>query len=419
MGMGSPDSGTVACSLDRDCGRTPDHVCVNSICRSGCKRNEDCEDTLRCDLDSGHCLVTGPCQSSAECAPPLSVCRSGRCQSGCTVGTSPCRADTVCSLASGLCVGTSTCTGDASCGFGYWCDGTGCRQRCNEPGAPVCRGDSSCNPDTGRCEGGLDLGASCDVDRECASGDCLGVVVNGSTSRVCSRTCGATAECPLGTSCIPVSSAGQCLPSNLLSGGSALSVRSGLRCSVEDNQCQSLVCEGSLCVERCGRDADCAAFGGSCVAVPQAAGALRLRIPRCVDPFVGAADNEACGGDLDCGKAVCDPASSTCARLCCAEEDCGDDEACRPLAVDDAIVRVCRRGMPSGSRVYGAPCETDDQCQSGVCGPADPANLNGAQVCTTYCCGDRDCDVLPGSSPRCVSLPGPLADSVTGRCVLR
>lgn len=419
--LGPPDLGErIACIDDRAC-NPPDEVCVSGFCRPGCgAEGEACTAPATCDATTGHCLVDGVCSSNADCAPPLSVCVAGRCEAGCTVSTAPCRMDRVCNAASGLCEIAPTCADDQGCPNGYWCDGLGCRQRCTEPGAPPCRGDSTCNTETGRCDGASDLGESCAADRNCISGDCLGVVIGGNTSQVCSRTCAATSDCRLGTSCLPVSSAGQCLPASLLNGMSTLATRSGGACETTDNQCQSTICEASACAERCYRARDCVTFDGTtCVAVPQEIGlGRRLILARCIEPFVGGAEGDACVSNQDCANGVCDPGSSTCAHLCCGDADCTDQENCVPIAIEQSVLRVCQTSSTAGSRPFGGSCTSNAECASGVCGPADAANPNGARICTTYCCNDPDCDLLPGNG-RCVTSPGPIGDNFSGRCVNR
>lgn len=417
-----PDaSEPIPCTVDRDCGDPPNRVCVDEVCVPGCMAEgaAACVAPAACDPASGHCLVEGACQTPNDCAPPVSVCIAGRCEPGCGVAAAPCRLDRVCDASTGVCRSSPPCDTDAACPLGYWCDGKSCRQRCDQPGAPACRGDGVCSDDTGRCEGAFDIGSFCTADRGCASGDCLGLVVGGLTQRVCSRTCAASAECPLGTTCIPVSDAGQCVPSDVFSTDPPLSDRSGASCDPQANTCQSLLCEGSTCVERCFRDRACAALTGACVAVPQDLGpGNRVYIPRCIEPFVGSQAGETCSSNLDCAHGLCDPDTGTCARLCCAESDCGQGESCVPTSFDQSVLRVCKPRSFSGGRALGAPCETDADCESEVCSPTDPGNPNGAKVCSTYCCNDADCDPMPTGSRRCVTLPGPIDGSVTGRCVV-
>lgn len=420
---GPVDGGTSAgCEADRDCLDPVRRICLSGVCSRACNdpNGAACPSPASCDDATGHCLVSGACQSDQDCASPISVCVDGACQPGCTVSSAPpCRLDRVCSGSTGMCVGTSTCTADAGCPRGYWCDGRGCRQRCTEPGAPPCRGDSTCNSMTGRCDGALDIGAECTVDRRCASGVCLGLIIGGTEqARVCSRSCGATADCPLGTTCVPVSGAGQCIPERLLTGMNELSLRSGAMCEVDANRCQSLFCEGAVCVERCSRDRECAPFSGSCVSVPQDIAGGRTYLPRCVDPFVGGAVGESCQSNLDCEKGICDPDSATCATLCCADADCGSSESCLPLAVDEGVVRICRPQSGAGQREQGAPCTADADCATQVCAPIDAVNPGGARICSTYCCTDVDCEALP-TPGRCIARPSPITNILAGRCVQR
>lgn len=415
---GAVDSGVrIPCDNDRECG-PPNAVCVSGFCRAGCAAG-GCVAPAVCDEVSGHCLVDGPCTRNGDCAPPASLCIGGRCGASCTVSTAPCRFDRVCNPTSGVCEAPPNCAEDNECPEGYWCDGLGCRRRCTEPGAPPCRGDSRCNAETGRCDGAADLGETCTGDLGCVSGDCLPIIAGGTTVRVCSQTCAATSDCRRGTGCVPVSSAGQCLPASLL-GDNPLTEPSGGACDGQTNSCQSTLCEATTCVERCSRAGDCASFPETtCVAVPQDIGlGRRVIIARCAQPFVGAAVGESCMSNLDCGNGVCDSQSATCARLCCGEADCGSEQNCVPIGIEESVLKVCRSAATAGSRPLGGSCATDGECASSVCDPADPANPNGARICTSYCCNDADCDVLPGAT-RCVTSLGPIGLNFTGRCVLR
>lgn len=415
---GPEDAGLLPCAADRDCSEPL--VCEGGLCQPPCGERT-CDDPSACDEASGHCLVLGPCASDGECSPPRALCVGGRCEPGCGLRDAPCRLDRVCDLGSGHCQPSPACSSDDGCPAGFWCDGASCRQRCTEPGAPPCRG-GTCEAESGRCSG-LELGEACDSDAACASGDCFGVriVRDGQEQvfRFCGRPCGATADCPLGSDCVPVSGSGQCVPSRVLAGTNPRDQRSGAACEPTVPSCQSGYCEALTCAEGCARDRDCAGFSGTaCISVFVGSGPVRPLLPRCLEPFVGAAAGEACQANGDCAGALC--VNQRCAKLCCAPRDCADGQVCLRQTVGASSVGVCEAAPPSG-RALGAACADPSECSSGVCGPADANNPLGARFCTTLCCTDPDCDGLPFTGPsggRCATAPdSEMAAILPGRCV--
>lgn len=417
---GEEDAGAITCSTDRDCGDPPNRVCSEGVCIRGCHTTGGaaCLGSRSCDDTTGHCLVSGACEAQSDCDPPISVCVAGACEPGCSVSTHPCRMDRTCAFETGLCEASPACSADTDCPFGYWCDGRSCRQRCDSPGAPVCRGNSTCDTATGRCTNGLDIGEACTSDAQCASGECLGLVVGGQNLRICSRTCGASAECPLGSGCFPVSDGGQCLPGSVFQSMPELSSRSGESCPGADNDCQSQICINNQCVESCGRDRDCSSLTGACKPSIEGSLANRRWFARCQAPLPGFEDWATCSTNLDCASGLCDPVEGRCTHFCCSEADCGPDKSCVAIQANASVIRVCRDRRSSGGRVLGGPCALDTDCESDLCSPIDPANPNGGKICSTYCCNNADCDVMPASTRRqCVTQEGPIANSVTGRCI--
>lgn len=86
----------------------------------------------------------------------------------------------------------------------------------------------------------------------------------------------------------------------------------------------------------------------------------------CGDRVVHA--NEQC----DDGRDREDVACADCTRTCRSSETCEAGFVCRPFASMDYERRLsgCAPANPGGAP-FGARCETDDECYSGLCSPAD------------------------------------------------
>lgn len=396
------DAGPLLCTTDRHC--PSGMVCEGGQCENACF-TDSCLGNLMCDSRTGHCFNPGAnCQDSADCGsgPPVGRCIGGSCQYGCGVDSvAGCVEDRVCG-SEGFCEVAPTCNATPDCGRpDFVCSAGACVRRCDAPGAYPCHGNSTCQASTGLCSGN-ELGANCIADANCASGVCLDV--GGST--FCSRTCGATADCPLGMSCRRVGGARRCIREAAFNPPPDFDVPSGQVCMNPGNACQSSVCNAAnQCVERCSQDAHCLAYDTRCVMVVIAGAGPTDYLQECA-PKAGLPDGMTCtDNDNDqCESGICYRYANECAGACCSDLDCGAGEACVLYDVDqdrNESILVCR--AKGGARTYGQGCTIDSQCE-GVCGPRDPNNLAGALSCTTHCCTDQDCAVYPGGG-RCATVP--------------
>lgn len=413
---GPADAGFRPCTWDLDCD-PPRLVCGGgNQCVAGCGHGgAACTGGATCDPASGRCSRVGaPCATAADCGDPTThACAFGQCRFGCGVATAACTMDRFCEE-DGFCAVAPSCTLDEHCEHrDFRCVNGSCIRRCELPGAAPCLGDSSCDPQSGRCMPGSPLGANCAADEQCTSGLCL-VLTSPTMQTFCSRACGATSDCPLGSTCVQVSGAKLCVRGSAFSPPLALSTPSGDGCANPGNTCHSAICAAGApgeCVERCGRRADCAAFGTPCVLVETSGAGGVTFTQRCIPAGAGAATGATCMSNTVCANGLCDEYNRRCAEPCCSDADCGASESCliydlpaRSPTPSTAITICQPRPGATGNLLFGQSCTQDSQCDAEVCRPVNPRNLGGPRACTTHCCTDRDCDVLPNGG-RCVPMP--------------
>lgn len=418
---GPVDSGpvTVPCSTDRHC-TAPGTVCEGGVCTMACNAGGPaCTGGLSCDTTTGHCFNGGSaCTTDTQCGsgPPVGVCVAGACRYGCAASlVAACEGDRVCA-SSGFCTVAPTCTVSADCGRpDFVCQGTACVRRCDEPGAYGCNGNSSCNASTGLCAGGVAVGQDCTFDGDCISGECLSIT-SPSAQTFCTRACGATSDCPLDTSCLPVDGATLCVRENVFAPRPQMDTLSGGACSNPGNSCQSLLCTASVCVERCSQDAHCQAYGTQCVSVGTGASYLHA----CGAPVGAVAAGDVCANDNNalCQSGVCNRYFNRCAAGCCADADCGPSESCLVYDFEpDRPITTCQpRSSSAGTKAVGVACGASSECDSENCAPRDPQNLGGAKACTTHCCTDADCAGYPQGA-RCATMPASGVAALAKYCV--
>jgi hypothetical protein len=342
------------------------------------------------------------------------------------------------------------CDPTGGCASGYYCDGTRCLPLSAQDGGLIADaaiddlgvppdaalpdaspGDASdASPsDTSPSDApsGMDaqamdaspLGTDCTQNTQCASGFCLAVHANGPTRQFCTTACGATSDCPIHFSCRPVNWMGFCLREDVFQPPATFTTPSGGQCMGTTNTCESGVCNTGTnqCVESCGRESDCARFGGNCWTWTMGGDE-----DICFHPNTGAAIGAACTLNTDCITTICDATSNVCAAHCCADADCAPAESCDVLtytasagATLVATKRICRPRSPmAGTKTPGQSCTTNLDCESEVCAAIHTSDPGGARQCSTFCCKDSDCAVLP-SGGICLAATGP-NNSWVGTC---
>lgn len=418
---------TPQCAGDQECG-APAQICENSTCVAGCSANPAlCTMGQVCNTNTGRCVTTPTsCATDPECGPPALVCESTQCVPGCaSAGGVQCSgATSMCNPSTGRCEappGPAPCTLDADCGVATEiCVNQLCATRCDAAGG-ACPGSDVCNATSGRClPGALVMGADCTLDAQCSTGLCLGLTIGTTTYDRCSEPCAASSNCPLDFACTLVSGMGFCLGETLFGPPPAtFDTPSGGACSTTTNTCQSGWCNTGTnqCIETCSRTGDCASYGNVCWAYEQT-GTTTTWDNICYDPGTGAAVGAACTTNDDCRSGICNRYRSTCATQCCGEADCGAGESCSTYDMDATTPqKICvPRSATAGTGGYGAPCTVATDCESETCVPVDPTLMNSPMVCSTVCCRDQDCSVLPQGGT-CVPFGGPITGTLIGACV--
>lgn len=428
-----------ACQQDSECMPAPPlQICIQSRCVPGCTIDTTlcAAGTEVCNTNDGRCVaVNRPCMQDSECmpGPPDQVCEGGQCVPGCArQGGLQCVGQTPnCNMTSGRCEGVPPCTLDADCGDpAQICLSGTCTVRCDRPGGLACPGTDVCNPESGRCApGGLVLGdTSCTFDAQCTSDICLGLTRMMMPYNFCSRPCGRSGDCPTDFTCAYVSGMSFCLPEAFFGATATFDTPAGGACMAGSIACQSGWCNTAMnvCLESCSRNSDCASFGGSCWTYgrPPATGTGMLYDHICVDQ-PGSAAGVACTQNSGCRSGICNRYRSTCASQCCADRDCAANENCVIYDLDPTtsdIVKVCApRPATQGTAALGATCAMPNDCESGVCVPLDPNDMNSPRRCSTTCCTQSDCTALPGGG-KCEAWGGPtvnMQSTIVGICTPR
>jgi hypothetical protein len=278
-----------------------------------------------------------------------------------------------------------------------------------------------CNAVDGRClPANLAQGdQTCLIDAQCASGMCLGLTLGAQSIQVCTDPCGATAECPIDFACLPVSGMGFCLSEMLFNPPATFDTPAGGSCTTTTNTCQTGWCNTgvSQCIETCSRNTDCAAFGGNCWTYTQTNMGTSTYDHLCVPQATASAAGAVCAANTDCQSGICDRYDGKCARHCCADQDCPAGDTCTVYDLDASnAVKVCiARSPTAGTAALGAPCTTYADCESEACASVDPDDPNSPRKCSTTCCRDQDCSVLPLGG-HCRPAGTGVGTQITGLC---
>ncbi len=415
------------CNVDTDCNPgPPTQVCINNACVFGCGVDPNlCAMDEICDSGTGRCVTAPmPCMTDVDCSPPMTVCEAPQCVPGCgQPGGIQCSAPTpMCDSATGRCTAGPTCNLDADCmGANEICVNNACVIRCDATGGIQCTAPQICNPATGRCVmGNLPLGDPCADDSQCQSGFCFSVTISGTSHDICSEPCGRGSDCPLNFTCAFVSGMNFCLGENLITPQPNWDTPAGGSCSTNSNNCQTGWCNTGTnqCIETCQRDQHCAAFGGQCWTYEQTATGGNtfdhLCIPNQGGPNI---DGAACTTNTNCRSGVCNRYNNTCGGHCCSDADCPTLQNCVVYDLDaTTIVKVCApRSGTAGTGALGATCTQASDCESEVCLPTNPADMNSPRRCSTTCCTNADCNALPAGGV-CRPFNSPVMNTIVGGC---
>lgn len=308
------------------------------------------------------------------------------------------------------------CVLDTDCGDPLLiCEGGQCIARCDAPGAFACPTGDVCNPTNGRCTAAVAFGDTCADDWQCETGICAQTNFTGGAQSFCTTLCGRTSECPSSFSCLEVNELRHCLPNTAFNPAPTFATPTPGMCT-NGNTCQSGTCNNQTqqCVERCSSTADCNGFGGNCWVYNQTNGnSTQLCY---VPPNATTLPRQACAADGECVTNVCHRDLGTCGAPCCTTTDCAPNEACLPYQLDaNDVVKLCRPITTTGQNTYFTPCQTNGDCLSGNCVPADASNPTGPKVCSTTCCRDSDCSAIVADAT-CTRSPGPITGSEIGVC---
>jgi hypothetical protein len=211
---------------------------------------------------------------------------------------------------------------------------------------------------------------------------------------------------------------GFCLSENVFTPPATFDTPTGGACMSGTNTCQSFWCNtGTMqCIETCSRNSDCAGITNNCWMYTQDDGAGNLSYDHlCFAQDTLNLNGAACTANANCRSGICNRYESVCAAQCCTDADCGPLQSCAIYDVDAATaVKVCRnRG--TGTAALGDACTAPADCESEVCAPVDPADVNSPRKCSTLCCRDSDCAILPlGGS--CEPVATPITNQIAGAC---
>jgi hypothetical protein len=106
-----------------------------------------------------------------------------------------------------------------------------------------------------------------------------------------------------------------------------------------------------------------------------------------------------------------------CAKHCCSEADCDAGETCDGYGPGGtSVVKICRpKRQNPGMLAYADSCTSHGECESEACASLTPAGGFPKQ-CSTTCCEDSDCAVVPGTT-RCYPFDFTIPGSSIGYCI--
>jgi len=319
-----------------------------------CASDNGCHNQLFCLASSqdAFCTVgcTGFCGDFGQCRQVGAIDTGGigLCLRGLSKDPGqPCRAPPECKTmicapsitGGGRC--SARCVDDKSCAAGFKCDRGKPFSFCVKPG-------------------GLAVGWPCGSGFDCQSGLC--VVASGPFSRVCSKSCKTTTDCPTGTGCTPTTGGSLCLPFG--------SAQLGSPCATVGACGKQMVCDGAAlpgigtCRYACnpfGDGHECK-DGGRCAWVGESSSRLGACRGGSGGGLVGATCDTKlrCRQDLLCAGA--DGSTGTCARDCdlATGDGCEAGDKCVALDVTDpkstVPLGVCAKA--AGDLVLVQPLDT-------------------------------------------------------------
>ncbi|MCA9609805.1 MAG: hypothetical protein KC619_29605 [Myxococcales bacterium] len=165
---------------------------------------------------------------------------------------------------------------------------------------------------------------------------------------------------------------------------------------------------GGYCTSTCAGDTDCGA-GATCDTStdPRVCLADCATSADCRDGYQcwRGSCRPLCRGDSDCGGdlATCGTDGTCAGAECVVDGDCGAMQMCRAGA---CVERPPVPDAGPGGSPHGTPCARDDECEGGICLPAE---LGG--VCSLACTQPEDCFVFP-TEGGCSALAEPGAPTV-------
>ena len=372
-----------------------------------------CQPGFVCDQRSGACILGGSgtdCTTDVDCLEIDGVCRAGSCQTSCTLDTRVCGTEETCNLGTGQCVAVGAeCREDSDCPPGKpsaICQTGRCTLGCIDPSIS-CPADFSCDEASGYCisNNKLPLGTACKFDVECESQLCFAT----ERGSYCSRACGKSADCPVGSTCFNQSGFSACISETRFPEGTLFRTAEGDDCS-EEITCQSRWCNptANTCLETCSGDRDCS--DSPCAANASSSGGTTTYTQLCAILFSPAGEaGEFCTSNSECESGICHLELGGCAKPCCTSEECEDEQACLPYQMQDATLTKICQPLRAGTSTLGAACVDDGDCESGVCfgSPSAPA------TCTQHCCTNADCQTI---SSQAVCRPSTVGTFQVGVC---
>lgn len=512
VGVCNPTAGTcVECTRDSDCteplicGHDSTCVLMGQDCGEGvcgvqkpiCAPQEGCRTCIENTGDCGNQVcVAGAC---VPCDGTAAPCHGGL---ACTVESGRC------TMPLGVwCVDYADC-GELACHEVAWSDHNECmactvvgecgaQRECNagtcEAYTPVCEFDADCNPPSTICEAGLCVpgctrmscyqgmgcnvatgrcypagsgdhffGEICTSHGDCLSGACWAVDNDFQYDTFCSWPCVEQSDCPLDSVCWQLGDSSICiwidyifnepLPDFDLGPGAACEAADFISLDCRSGFCHRLSQESTqaVCMEMCGRDADCEGMSVDDVVCVSGwpvgedfdtSGVLEADelvgfVQLCHLGWGHLGNNMTCGSGADgsplpkdhdaCRSGWCVQTpdftrDAHCAQPCCTPTDCGpNNPVCKPIDVWDGVreinedvpygfQKICLWREYAGTKEVGETCLADSECKTEICAAAS----SGTKRCTQTCCLNDDCAGF-GWAPVCrkpYPVGTPLADS--------
>ena len=312
------------CDSDSDCNNGYKCELTTGECvpdNSDCSSNSDCPSGMQCDIESGNCIQdTSSCQTDADCP-----------------------AGFICELSSHSCIRSSVeCTQDSHCPQDYFCNPDG---RCIED--QWLNGEG--NP-------------TCESDNDCTQGICL----HRSWGSICAKTCCSAWQCDDNYACVDGGGIRFCVHERWLNGQSVGSDEYGQECSAGSSQCHSGLCDTSnnRCSDFCCTDDDCNGLG-FCLGIVNAN--LEAKYYACKSDFYGLGKTgDSCMSAGECFYGIC-IVPGECSDPCCTSRDCPAAYACGQIpAPNETFIYGCMRAE-KGTISHGGSCTKGEDCLTGVC----------------------------------------------------